>query len=242
MTFDYFNTECPEELEDEVFMIETAGEMPEVALAESLADLGEIEESWRKCLEMATARTYAAMMLRDLDPANVGLSHFRGLDRAMANFYRLKSFLAKCGDEIPQGMVAELGHRLECYLLAEQQALNSGRGFASAKAGVVTDFCAVLGVKPDQYQNLISRLDALPWLDCLALMQLHNLGKAKGKYKHRRQNQTNILIEVVDEQGRPIQSTAMPILDARGERDPALMRRADTVWSLLGLPEYIPKD
>ena len=46
------------------------------------------------------------------------------------------------------------------------------------------------------------------------------------------------MIEILDGQGRVVQSNALGILGPRDENDPAMMRRAELVWSMLDLPEY----
>ncbi len=238
MNTEYFNNDCPEELEDEVFMIETAGEMPEVALAESLEALGVIENSWRKCLEAAVARTYIAMISRDFNPDNVGLSHYRGLGRALANIGRLETFLAKCGDSLPKGLVDSLSRQLWRYLENENQALADGRKYISAAPRHITRLCEVLRLDMSELRVLGDGMSALPALDVMGLIKLRALEDAGGQYKRRRDGAGQVLIEILDGQGRVAQTNAMSTLGPRDENDPAMMRRAELVWSMLALPEY----
>ena len=238
MNAEYFNIDCPEELEDEVFMIETAGEMPEVALAESLEALGGIEDAWRKCLEAAVGRSYAAMISRDLDPDNVGLSHYRGLGRDLANIGRLEAFLAKCGGSMPKDLIHSLARQLCRYLEAENQALANGRKYSSADPRHVARLCEVLRVDLGGFEGLETRISTLPALDVMGLIKLRALEDAGGQYKRRQDQAGQVLIEILDGQGRVVQSNALGILGPRDENDPAMMRRAELVWSMLDLPEY----
>lgn len=102
-----FETPCPPHLEDEAFMIETSGEMPEVALQESLAQLEDLTIDEMDCLYGAVARAYQRLLARDLDPRAVGLSHFRGLERAVQNLARLTRLLGGLGLDMPRppGMI-----------------------------------------------------------------------------------------------------------------------------------------
>lgn len=87
-------------IEEEVFVVENSGEIPEVTLHESLYHLTEdpdgpslkLDAEDIIPLKQAVFRRYRAIILRDLDPASRDKSIYRGLARCLANWQRLEKF------------------------------------------------------------------------------------------------------------------------------------------------------
>lgn len=87
-------------LEDEVFIIEDSGEMPEVALHSSLYFLCQDPDG--PCFELSAQETlplkkavisrFQTIILRDLSHRNKNKSLYRGLERSAVNWQRLKLF------------------------------------------------------------------------------------------------------------------------------------------------------
>jgi hypothetical protein len=92
-------------LEEEAFLIETSGEIPEVAFHAAVYHLTEDPEGPRLDLGPAEIHRlkggvlagYRRILLRDLDPDNRDQPHFRGLERAAANWNRLSDFAEREG-------------------------------------------------------------------------------------------------------------------------------------------------
>lgn len=228
-----FNAPCPPELEDEVFMIETAGEMPEVALADSLANAGPLDSAARGCLQAACARGYLAIIRRDLDPALIGTSPFRGLERAHANLMRLRAFLAKAGLPEPPEMAGLLGGELAAYLKAEDAALANGRGYATCTRRHAEGLISALGLDPEPWRGLCDRLERVPALDFIGLRALLRLRGSGPCALARRREGGCMLIELRGNQGGGVLASAsLGLLDARGQPDPEAEARAELVWRL----------
>lgn len=89
-------------LEEELLMVRHSGEIPEVALHASLHYLCEDLEGPRfllaneemRALQDAALERYREIILRDLDLANRDRSLFRGIKRALHNWYRFARFSA----------------------------------------------------------------------------------------------------------------------------------------------------
>lgn len=87
-------------IEEEVFVVENSGEIPEVTLYESLYHLSEdpdgpslkLDAEDIIPLKQAVFRRYRAIILRDLDPGNRDKRIYRGLARCNANWQRLQRF------------------------------------------------------------------------------------------------------------------------------------------------------
>ncbi|MEW5912327.1 MAG: hypothetical protein AB1814_07215 [Thermodesulfobacteriota bacterium] len=220
-----------------MWMVETAGEMPEVALAESLHHLGqELTEAELDCLRAAAVRAYLKIIERDLEPDNLGQSHFRGLGRAADNLARLAGFLRCLGWPPPAQRWQALVPRLQGYLAAEQVALEAGRPHASASPDQVRAVAAALGLDLAPWSGLLQRLVRVPALDFLALRAITRLQAAGGAAKRRLEAGGKLIIEVLDGQGRPLARSELGLLGADEREDPAHRARAEQVWSLLELP------
>ncbi len=179
---------CSPWLEDEVLLIEHVGEMPEVALAESLHLLGELPPEDLYSLRAACARGYLRNIKRDLDPANIGSPAFRGLARALANLARLKRFLSGFGAELPVTAQGGLATALEDFLQAEQNALDQGRLYSAAPPGEVTALAGALAYDLEPWQDLLGRVENLPArAEALGLHQpgLQTPPSTGGSFAHR---------------------------------------------------------
>ncbi len=229
-----FHAPCPPEMEDEVLMIETAGEMPEVALADSLDHAGPLDRTGRRCLQAACARGYLAIIRRDLDPALIGRAPFRGLERALANLGRLHGFLAKVGWPQPPELVELLGRDLSRYLASERQALEAGRPYATCTGRDAAGLIAALGLPAGPWQGLLARLQATPALDFLSLRALFRLRPAGPCAARRRREGGCLVIELTGRDGGTVTASAsLGLLDPRGRPDPEAEGRADLVWRLV---------
>ena len=87
-------------LSDELLIVRDSGEIPEVALHGSLFFLTcdqdgpglELAEGEVRLLKKTAAARYRVIIRRDLDPANRGKGHYRGLARCIANWHRMTRF------------------------------------------------------------------------------------------------------------------------------------------------------
>ncbi len=94
-----------EEVLEEAEIIRHSGEIPEVALWNSLYYLTTDEEGPRLTLSEAEARIlkravverYLTIIERDLTVENIGKSFYRGVNRAMVNWERLAGFARREG-------------------------------------------------------------------------------------------------------------------------------------------------
>ena len=90
-------------IEEEAFIIEHSGEIPEVALHSSLYYLEEDPEGPGFELQVedvfplkeAVVKRYRIIILRDLDPENRDKAIYRGLARCAANWQRLVKFCSR---------------------------------------------------------------------------------------------------------------------------------------------------
>jgi hypothetical protein len=228
----------PPWLEDEVLLIETAGEMPEVALAESLHHLGaDLAEQEQDCLRAAAVQAYLAIIERDLDPANQGLSHFRGLGRAADNLARLTSFLGRLGWKAPPDRWAALQSRLQTYLETEREYLGAGRAYASASREQMEAVAGAIGLGLEAEQELLTKLEQLPCPDFLGLRGLMRLEAAKGACKRRQESGGKARLEVWDASGKILAAVELGLWGADDKEDHVCRDRVELIWGLLRLPQ-----
>lgn len=228
---------CPSRLEDEAWLIETAGEMPEVALHESLHHLGEVTPGELDCLRGAVVRAFLRLLARDLDHANLGQPHFRGLERAWRNWSRLEGFLGRCGWEPPAGLREWARQALAAHLEAEAEALADGRGYASASGAVVAGLAGELGLDLTPWQETLARMSSLPLPDFRGLTALVRLGSAPAAAKRRQEREGKLVLEALDDQGRAVAAASLALAGPSGAEEPGLRAQAEMVWGLLALPE-----
>ncbi len=121
-------------LEEEVFLILNAGEIPEVAFHGSLYYLTqaldgprmELEPEDRERLTDAVVSCYRRIILRDLTPENRDRRAYRGLARCAVNVRRLLSFAAREGKDV-SGLNREIAHALIGFLTREWDDVINGR-------------------------------------------------------------------------------------------------------------------
>lgn len=237
MTNDPYLHPVPPWLDDEVIMVENGGEMPEVVLAESLHHLGSLDPAEKDVLRAAAVRGYLKIIKRDLDPGNVGLPSFRGLQRAVKNLARMSSFLTRLGWPLPAGEPEGLASRLAAYMAAEKRALEQGRPYASATRKQVERAARSVGLDLTHFQALLEQMDALPVPDFWALRSLRRLENAKGEAKRRNEAGGKAFLEVLDGQGRVLEAAELPLVAAAECEDPECRQRVELVWRLIPLPE-----
>lgn len=227
---------CPAWLEDEALLIEHAGEMPEVALAESLHILGELPLEDLASLRAACARGYVLNIKRDLDYANLGLPAFRGLDRARANLGRLERFLTGFGAELPEAVRQDLATDLADFLQAEQSALDGGRSYTAAPLGQVTALAKSLHLDLGPWQGLLKRLPSLPAPDFIGLRALKRLSCPNPAYKRQIVRGGQLLIELLDSTGACLARAALPWHSDAPAVAAENQERAEMIWQLLNVP------
>jgi hypothetical protein len=229
---------CPPWLEDESLLIEHAGEMPEVALAESLKLLGKLPEEDLKSLHAACARGYVLNIKRDLSPSNIGLPAFRGLERARANLARLQTFLAIFGACLAKENLDALSELLSGFLQAEQIALNEGRLYSAASTSEVAALAEALELDLEPWRTLMDRIKDLPNPDFIGLRALKRLDCIDPAFKRRKVHGDHLLIELLDPAGNPLARAALPWhsdVSAVAQENRA---RAEMIWQLLSAPEH----
>lgn len=227
---------CPPHLEDEAWLIETSGEMPEVALHESLHHLGEVSPAELACLRGAVVRAYLRLLARDLDHANLGQPHFRGLERAWQNWLRLGGFLERMGWNWPEGLILQVRQALAGHLDAESAALAAGRNHATASLETVTGLAQALGLDLTPWREALEDLARLPLLDFRGLAALARLQRAPAQAKRRQELAGKLWIETLDHAGRVVCSANLPLLGPSGDEAPDLRAQAEMVWGLVDLP------
>ncbi len=93
------------EVWEESEIIRFSGEIPEVAYWNSIYYLEDdpegprlrLNDEEKRLLKRAVIERYLTIILRDLTVANIGKSHYRGLERAMVNWGRLSLFVRREG-------------------------------------------------------------------------------------------------------------------------------------------------
>lgn len=239
MAANHLATQCPSWLEDEAFIIETSGEMPEVALQEALLNLPDLGPAESDCLRAAAARGYLRIIARDLDYANLGQHHFRGLERAQQNLARLLGFLRRMGWELPVATRAELTQGLEAYLAAEHSCLLQGRGYASCHSEALGGLLSLLKMEGQTWRELMALLASLPVPDFRGLTALNRLAAPGAVAKRRRRQSKADIIEMLGAgtEAPILAEVTLSLIGPDEKPDPAALARAELVWSLLELPE-----
>jgi hypothetical protein len=227
---------CPPWLEDEALLIEHAGEMPEVALAESLHLLGELRGEDLLCLRAACARAYLRSIKRDLDPANIGSPAYRGLERARTNLARLQNFLAGLGAEISETERKGLAAALVEFLNAEQNALKKGRAYAASPAGEVRSLAQTLHLGLTPWQGLLMRMAELPSPDFIGLRALKRLQISGAAIKRRMVRGEHLRIELWEPGGKLQAAAALPWHSDAPAVAAENRARAEMVWLLIDAP------
>lgn len=154
-------------LEEEAFLIETSGEIPEVAYHAALRHLTEDADGPRlelgpgeiDRLKAAVVAGYRRILLRDLTPQNRTEPHFRGLERAADNWERLLRFAEREGMKVG-AIRREAGDALVGFLNQAAADVAEDRP-AEIRCGPerLADLIAGLGVSqerlPDDWPTLV---------------------------------------------------------------------------------------
>jgi hypothetical protein len=121
-------------LADEVLIIEESGEMPEVAYHSAVYFLTTdpdgpgltLEEKDHIPLKKAVITRYQTIMVRDLTPDNRTKSIYRGLERCICNWQRLRLFSNR--ENLDTSHVRKkIAQELAAFLKAERDDVSSGR-------------------------------------------------------------------------------------------------------------------
>jgi hypothetical protein len=121
-------------LTDEVLIIEESGEMPEVAYHGAIYYLTKDTDGPRLSLEQqdhlplkkAVIQRYQTIMVRDLTPDNRTKSLYRGLERCICNWQRLKLFSSKENLDISH-IRQKMATALVAFLNQESDDVGSGK-------------------------------------------------------------------------------------------------------------------
>lgn len=120
---------------DELLMLRHSGEIPEIALHQSLYFmckdpegplLEHVPEDALKAMKNAVFERYRIIVLRDLKPENRDLSLYRGLARSIMNYRRLVRFCAMESMDITP-VSHEAASCLKKFLEQEMDDVKSGR-------------------------------------------------------------------------------------------------------------------
>ena len=142
-------------LEEELLLVRHSGEIPEVALHSSLHYLCEdpegpgmiLSDEELTALQHAALTRYREIVLRDLDTANRDLTLFRGIKRALHNWYRLARFsnTIHCSVEDFRALAAKA---LLTYLRQELEEVCCGKRAPSVNcsAEALNTFAITLGI------------------------------------------------------------------------------------------------
>lgn len=149
------NNERENILEEELLLVRHSGEIPEVALHASLYYLCEdaegpgliLADEELTALQHAALARYREIVLRDLDTANRDLTLFRGIKRALHNWYRLARFsnAISCSVEDFRAIAAKA---LLTYLQQELDEVCCGKRVPSVNCSeeALATFAFALGI------------------------------------------------------------------------------------------------
>jgi len=145
-------------LEEEAFIIEHSGEIPEVALHSSLYYLEKdpdgpgmrLDAEDVLPLKQAVVKRYRVIILRDLDPENRDKSIYRGLARCSVNWQRLFKFCVR-EDLDYQEIKLETANALQEFLANElADVKSSGRSSSvNCSSGELESLVVSLGLSED---------------------------------------------------------------------------------------------
>ncbi len=121
-------------LADEILIIKESGEMPEVAYHSTLYFLCQDEEGPQiqlnqpelLTLKKAVCHRYRTIIQRDLTPANRDKSLYRGMERAICNWDRLKLYCIN-EDFDYEEVRLEIADNLKTFLIKEREDMAQGQ-------------------------------------------------------------------------------------------------------------------
>ncbi len=121
-------------IDEEAFLIEHSGEIPEVALYSSIHYLTadpegpglELRDEEIKALHQAVMKRYLFIILRDLTPKNRDKRIYRGVERAIINWRRMRTFADKHGYRVEQA-ARKVKEAAERFMEKELDDVRTGR-------------------------------------------------------------------------------------------------------------------
>lgn len=145
-------------LTDEVLIIEESGEMPEVAYHGAVYYLTKDPDGPRLSLEqqdhlplkMAVIQRYQTIMIRDLTPDNRTKNLYRGLERCICNWQRLKLF--STSENLDISHVREnTAQELVAFLKQESDDVGNGKyeSCVNCSRTDLEEFILDIGLDPD---------------------------------------------------------------------------------------------
>ncbi len=147
-------------IEDELLMLRHSGEIPEIALHQSIYFLREDPDGPRlssipdeafSLMKMAVFERYRVISLRDLKSENRNLSIYRGVARSIMNYRRLVRFCELEGIDYSE-VTREISGFLKSFLQQEMEDVMSGRRKPCINCTYrdLLDFVQVLGMDPGE--------------------------------------------------------------------------------------------
>ena len=160
-----------EAIEEEIFMILHSGEIPEIAYHGAIHYLFEdpdgprvssleiVGDSGIGRLKAAVIRRYKTIILRDLDPGNRDKRIYRGVQRAVVNWGRLKNFARKESLDIDH-IKNETAAALLTFLAQEVNDVLGGTRKTSINCSLtdLLDFAKDLGLCSSDLPQALDRL------------------------------------------------------------------------------------
>lgn len=147
-------------LSEELLIVRTAGEIPEIAFHGALHYLTTdpdgpgltLDPADIRRLEEEVVARYREIMLRDLDPANRELRLYRGIRRCLFNWERLGKFYGRQGLAGDDALRQEIAERLCAFLHNEALEVREGLRSSSVNctAAELTLFCRLLALDTDR--------------------------------------------------------------------------------------------
>lgn len=157
-----------EYLDNEWFVVRHSGELPEVALHSSLHFLTQADDGPKLSLadyqlqelREAAKERYREIIIRDLLPENRDATIYRGLQRAIVNYRRLRKFCDRQGVEIPGGFTGEIAESLLMFLAAESADVLQGsrRSVINCSFPDLISFAVEVGLDPSALPEGVAHL------------------------------------------------------------------------------------
>jgi hypothetical protein len=150
----YANLSVAEIIADEIIIIETSGEMPEVACHGSIYHLTSapngpslmLTPDHLRQLKSAVLEGYRRIILRDLSLENRDKGLYRGLARCAVNWERLAKFCRAEGLEL-DAIASEVNRALQSFLRGEINDVRQGRQTCvNCSAACLRDLAAGVGL------------------------------------------------------------------------------------------------
>lgn len=155
-------------LEDEWYLVRHSGETPEIALHSALYFLTRskdgphlsLNDAQIAKLQVAAVDRFQEIIIRDIVPANVGTSGYRGIQRTMVNYQRYLSFIDR--QALDNTLREHIGSQLIEFLAFEYSEVLEGRvSSLNADFKEILAFSLQLGV---DCRQCIGDLQLLPHL------------------------------------------------------------------------------